>query len=133
MRALIRVTILGLLFCGCANPFGSHSDIPFIGVWGAEDVAVPLKTIAFLDKGRYYENDVQVGAYYVIDARSGASGAENLSFTDYSVRIDYTGGQTAMISLWALVNNDLEIRIFHVSGEGGPLGNYNRLHSGEGL
>ena len=133
MNALcLRMTLVSLLFCGCINPFGSKPEFGFIGVWGPEDGSATLKSIAFLDKGRYYENNAHAGAYYVLSATPGASGIEGTSFFMHRVRIDYINGERIEISVWTFTHTGVEIRIFGASGRG-PGGNYHKLHTGDGL
>ena len=121
-------------FLGCENPFGSKADSPLLGVWQVGRVIGEIRSIAFLDKGRYYENNVQVGTYVVLNAAPGASGAENLVFVTHSVRIDYISGDRIEVAVRTLSHTKTEIRLDGVSGIGGPPpGEYYKLHTGDGL
>jgi len=130
---IIRIMIAGLLFCGCTNPFSSKGYSPILGIWGAVDVTAPIQSIAFLSKGRYFENDVHVGAYALLEHDISASGFENAVFNHYTVRIDYIRGERLEVVVTAVANNTIEISIRVTSGRGGPFGDYHKLHTGDGL
>jgi len=122
------------LFGGCSNPFSSREKSHLFGVWGAQNVTAPIKSIAFLDKGRYFENNVQVGVYTVQSSEGGASGAENLVFTVHTIRVDYLSGERIVVTVRTLAHTTTEMRLGYISGRGGPPpGDYYKLHTGDGL
>lgn len=130
---ITRIVILGLLFIGCSNPFASKAKSPLLGVWGTQNATASIKSIAFLDNGRYYENNIQVGAYAVILSDVGPAEAGNIVFTSHIVRIDYTDGERVDINVKVTERASLEIKIHVISGNRGPGGDYHKLHSGDGL
>ena len=122
--SIVRFGLLGLLFLGCNNPFSSDEDIRIIGVWGAQVLGQEIESIAFLDKGRYYENENQVGIYTMVNALYDGEAI------NYQIRIQYSdGGQVEVV---AFTSNMLQINIGN-SGGRGPSGIFHRLHSGDGL
>lgn len=122
------------MFCGCENPFRSTGPSPLVGVWQAPGTSSTIKSLAFLSQGRYYEDNVQVGTYVQLGAQPGASGAENLVFTTYRVRIEYLDSSRVEIYVRVPSTTTTEIRVSSISGRGGPPnGDYVRLHTGDGL
>ena len=82
--------------------------------------ASPIRTLAFLDKGRYFENDVHVGAYTLLQVTEQPIGITSSISTNYTVRIDYIEGNR--IELLIRINSlaPLELNIDGLSGRGGP-------------
>jgi hypothetical protein len=132
-KTMFCFLVFGLLG-GCSNPFSSKEKSHLFGVWGAQNVTAPINRISFLDKGRYFENKVQVGVYTVLRSEGGASGAENLVFTTHTIRVDYLSGEQIVITVRTLSHTATEMRLAYISGRGGPPpGDYYKLHTGEGL
>ena len=78
-KTMFCFLVFGLLG-GCSNPFSSKEKSHLFGVWGAQNVTAPIKRISFLDKGRYFENDVQVGVYTVLRSEGGGQVVQRISF-----------------------------------------------------
>lgn len=127
-NCLYRIVALLFVLCvckGCSNPFGSNKDQPpFFGVWSAQLPTLNIRSVGFLDKGRYFENNIQVGLYETITKISGGT-------TDWVVKIDYDGGESIQLLIVTTANN-LKIQISNETGRG-PSGLFDRLHSGDGL
>ena len=122
------------LFWGCSNPFVSKGEYHLFGVWGAQVTTAPIKSVAFLDKGRYFENNVQVGVYTVLSSEGGASNRENIAYTIHTIRVDYLSGEQIVVTVRTLSHTATEMRLGYVSGRGGPPpGDYYKLHTGDGL
>ena len=129
----MRFTILSILFVGCSNPFSNNKNSEIEGVWSALDSTANMQSIAFLDQGRYYENNTHVGAYTLLDVTEHPVGALNTVFTNYTVRIDYIAGDRVNILIQIDPGNSLEFNVTGISGRRGPFGNYEKIHTGEGL
>lgn len=122
---IVRFGLLGLLILGCSNPFSSKEDAPLLGIWSARIQTVEPKVVAFLDGGRYLENNVRVGLYTIVDKIPSGT-------TDWVVRIDYDDGESIQIII-ATSANPVEITIGNSNGRGPAAGFYDQLHSGDGL
>lgn len=123
-RQRICIWTFSIFLIGCGNPFISKEPPPFVGVWSVQLQTLEPKTVAFLDDGRYLENNIRVGLYQTITKV--ASGT-----TDWIVQVDYDDGERIQLLVVTTANN-LEIQISNETGRG-PSGVFDRLHSGEGL
>ena len=123
-HVFVFLLISGSLFLGCNNPFSGAEESRIIGVW-APQVGIGPKNIAFLNQGRYWEEDIQVGVYTIIkEIYQGDR-------SDYTVNIRYNDGTNLQVVVFT-TEETLKISIGNSTGRG-PTGVYNRLHSGDGL
>lgn len=121
---ILFIYLFTVFYLGCSNPLTNKENPPFFGVWGAQLQTQAIKSVAFLNNGRYLENNSQVGLYEMITKISGGT-------TDWILRVDYNDGNSIQL-LVVTTKNDLTIQISNETARG-PSGVFDRLHSGDGL